>query len=483
MNDESYDVRIWEIMKRKGRKPTVRWVVGGVLPPFRRTFSTVPLADGFRSKLMVATNRGEPFSLTDGLPLSWEREAPGPPEPTPEAPTWYRHALKYCDMKWPHAAANSRSGIAEALAVVTAALIHEDQSDAPEPQTLRDALYGWAFNPPKRAQEPTPEIAHAIDWIEDASVSLADVAKPAVIRQALDAVALTMEGKKAATSTFSRKRAILYNALEYAVELELLDANPVDKVKRARPTYQEAVDRRVVASPSQVRRILAEVKKSRPALVAFFGCLYFAALRPAEAVRLRPENCHLPKRGWGYLELTGSSPRAGSAWTDSGNTHDDRSLKHRSEKEVRTVPIPPELVALLRWHLDTFERSKDGRVFRSVRGGPLSESLYGHVWSEARAVALSEAVAATPLAERPYDLRHGGVSLWLNAGVGAPEVAERAGHSVNVLLRVYAKCIDGQAHVANQRIQDALERMVDPEPVEPTDAEGEAEPGESDEPG
>ncbi|MEV0399439.1 hypothetical protein [Actinoallomurus sp. NPDC050550] len=36
------------------------------------------------------------------------------------------------------------------------------------------------------------------------------------------------------------------------------------------------------------------------------------------------------------------------------------------------------------------------------------------------------------------------------------EDAERAGHSVDVLLRVYAKCIDGQREIANQRIQKAL---------------------------
>lgn len=49
------------------------------------------------------------------------------------------------------------------------------------------------------------------------------------------------------------------------------------------------------------------------------------------------------------------------------------------------------------------------------------------------------------------------MSLWLNAGVHAPEVAERAGHSVDILLKVYAKCIDGQRGVANQRIDKALD--------------------------
>ncbi|MEV4751137.1 hypothetical protein ACFQVD_43055 [Streptosporangium amethystogenes subsp. fukuiense] len=38
----------------------------------------------------------------------------------------------------------------------------------------------------------------------------------------------------------------------------------------------------------------------------------------------------------------------------------------------------------------------------------------------------------------------------------APEAAERAEHGVDVLLKVYAKCIDGQREVANQRILAAL---------------------------
>jgi hypothetical protein len=37
------------------------------------------------------------------------------------------------------------------------------------------------------------------------------------------------------------------------------------------------------------------------------------------------------------------------------------------------------------------------------------------------------------------------VSLWLNSGVPATEVARRAGHGVAVLPKIYAHCIDGQA--------------------------------------
>jgi hypothetical protein len=55
------------------------------------------------------------------------------------------------------------------------------------------------------------------------------------------------------------------------------------------------------------------------------------------------------------------------------------------------------------------------------------------------------------------------VSLWLNSGVPATEVARRAGHGVAVLLKIYAHCIDGQADAANRRITDALGTQ-DPEP-------------------
>ena len=78
------------------------------------------------------------------------------------------------------------------------------------------------------------------------------------------------------------------------------------------------------------------------------------------------------------------------------------------------------------------------------------------VWHRAREAALTTEQYNSMMARRPYDLRHACLSTWLNAGVPATQVAEWAGHSVNVLLRVYAKCIDGQDEAARRRIEDAL---------------------------
>lgn len=115
------------------------------------------------------------------------------------------------------------------------------------------------------------------------------------------------------------------------------------------------------------------------------------------------------------------------------------------------------LVRILREHVERFGVGQDGRLFRSPRGGVVSSSTYYRVWEEEREYALTPVQVASPLAGRPYDLRHAAVSLWLNGGVPAPEVAARAGHSVDVLLKVYAKCIDGQKDLVNEKIGKLFE--------------------------
>jgi integrase len=191
-------------------------------------------------------------------------------------------------------------------------------------------------------------------------------------------------------------------------------------------------------------------------LRALYASMYYAALRPAEAVALHRDDFHLPATGWGRRVLTRSLPETGSRWTDSGSTHEQRGLKLRPLAEVRTVPIPPVLVEILRDHIAESGTAEDGRIFQTERGGIVGSTAYGDVWAATRALAFTPEQVASPLARRPYDLRHAGVSLWLNSGVPATEVAERAGHSVKAPLQVYAKCIDGQQDQGNKRIDDAL---------------------------
>lgn len=78
------------------------------------------------------------------------------------------------------------------------------------------------------------------------------------------------------------------------------------------------------------------------------------------------------------------------------------------------------------------------------------------MWAAARRYGLPPTLVASPLGQRPYDRRHGGVTLWLNSGVPIPEIARRAGHSPDVLLKIYAGCIDNETDSANLRVGQAL---------------------------
>ncbi|MFF4771884.1 tyrosine-type recombinase/integrase [Microtetraspora fusca] len=451
----SYDVKFWDIRRNASSKTpsyVVRWKVSG--REKSKTLRTKALAESFLSDLRQAAKRGEGFDLATGLPTSMVK--------IKAAVTWFAFALAYIDMKWPHAAAKTRDSLTDALATVTPALVNDDATDAPDPLVLREALRQYALPPACRELSQPEDIRRALSWLDRHSLHVSDLAKVRNVRLGLDALTLRLDGGAAAATTIARKRSVFYNALQYAVDLEELPANPIDKVKAWKPPkVREVVDRRVVVNPKQARELLTAVTyvgrltRGRH-LRAFFACLYFGGLRPAEALGLRKQDCHLPETGWGRLVLVKSKPQANKKWTNSGQAHDDRGLKHRAQDEGRPVPIPPELVAILRDHIEEFGVHDDGRLFRTSRGGVISIGTYCDTWKAARALALPPEQVVSPLAARPYDLRHAAVSLWLNAGVAAPDVAERAGHGVDVLLKVYAKCIDGGADIANQRIDHAL---------------------------
>jgi len=462
---DSYDVRFWDIKRignGTGARYRVRWAVDG--REHCKSFKARPLADGFLTDLKDAVRDRRPFNPRTGLPEAEVTED--------EVITWYAHARAYTEAKWPNLAPVSRRSVAEALVTVTIALASKEPG-APEARVLRQALFSWAFNPATRDISPPPKIAAALDWAERASLPITDLEETATVRLALAACAKTLAGKPAAGSTQRRKRSVFYNALGYAVELGHLASNPVDRIQWTAPAVAASVDRRVVVSPAQAETLLNAVGRLGQRgehLKAFFACLYYAALRPSEGVMLREADLHLPRTGWGQIVLSASASRAGRAWTDEGTARQERGLKHRADNETRTIPIPPVLVRLLRAHIKRFGTTPDGRIFQTARGGILQDSGYNEVWTEARKTALTPAQQRSPLARRPYDLRHAGVSLWLNAGVPATEVARRAGHGVAVLLKIYAHCIDGQATAANQRITEALGiRDAEPDPSDEDD--------------
>lgn len=454
----SYDVRVWSISRYQGKRGTtytVRWAVAG--KRHQRTFPTHKPAEAFRADLLIAARDGVAFAVSDGLPR--DMRAPQ------QTRTWLDHAMEYVSLKWPGASPRHRRGIAEALTDITMALLPEEKAPA-STEERRRALYRYAFNVPARKDPAPKELEPALAWMQRRSPALADLNDAVVLRGLLNRLSLRHDGKPAAPSTIARKRATLHSVLEYAVELELFPTNPLKRVRWKAPIPTDVVDRRVVVNPTQARALLDAVWEQDPALAAFFACLYYAGLRPAEARNLRLDDCTLSDTGWGRLLLTSSHQTPGSAWTDEATSGEDRGLKHRGRADIRLVPAHPELVKALRRHIDTFQFGRDGRLFvtRTGKAGvpisppydnPVSTGTIYRAWHKARQAALDERQVDSMIARRPYDLRHACVSTWLNAGVPPAQVAEWAGHGVEVLLRVYAKCVDGDDQVALRRIEDA----------------------------
>ena len=383
--------------KNRRRPFEVRWHAAGQARS--KSFSTKALADSYRAELIRAAGKGLEFGPATGEPVLWA-------EPEQVTVTWYQHATAYAAMKWPTLAAHSRASVAESLAAVTPALTRAAPARPPAAQ-LRTALYQHAFNPARAAATADPATIRVLAWAQQASLPVTRLADPLVLRRALDALTLRLDGSRAAANTIARKRAVFYGALGYAVEAGLLGSNPADLIRWQVPKAATTVDPKVVASPAQAETLLAAVARtSVPALAAFFGCLYYGALRPEEAIVLRLTDCHLPRHGWGMLTLTQTAPRTAAAWTGNGTSHEQRGLKHRPEGSARTVPIPPALVTMLRHHCRYYGTAPDGRLFRGTRGGPLSESSYGRTWHTARTQALGPAAAATTLmGSRPPSLR------------------------------------------------------------------------------
>jgi hypothetical protein len=158
------------------------------------------------------------------------------------------------------------------------------------------------------------------------------------------------------------------------------------------PKTTHGIDRRRVANPVQARTLLHAVGQQRGGrrLVAFFGCLYYAALRPEEAISLAKHNLSLPTRGWGELHIERAEPYAGKEWTDSGRNRDQRPLKQRARGEIRLVPCPPPLTDLLHAHIQEFGVQPDGRLFIGERNsGELPTMTIGRVWRRARQAAFT----------------------------------------------------------------------------------------------
>lgn len=422
--------------ERDRRRYYAKWRIDG--RDKTRAFKTRAEAERFRSGLVAAVRDGEVFDVDSGLPASWLAGSDGP--------TWWSWSRDWLALKWPQWSGHSRRSAVESLTLLAPLLVRRGAPAAPAGSA--DWLRERGYRPGEDAAGPSAA------WLERWSIPLADIG-PALLEDVLHAVSTRSDGESTVGAVARRRRNALGAVLRSAVRRGALVSNPMDRVEWKAPVRSLAVDVTTVPSPGDVEAIVDDVWSVRydgARYAALFAMVGVAGMRPSEAIGLSVRDVELPESGWGLAALRGAVTSPGTRYTADGGVVEAKGLKQRAVGAVREVPLSPGLVRRLRAHLDRFE-PVGGQLFSNAAGRAVTTTNYGPVWGRARTRLWPQ---GHPLAAATvYDLRHAAATMMLRAGVPPAEVARRLGHSVDVLMRVYAGVFDDERERSNELIDAA----------------------------
>jgi integrase len=208
---------------------------------------------------------------------------------------------------------------------------------------------------------------------------------------------------------------LLQSILERAVEWRHLDLNPARGIRK--PSQRRTRVVRPLA-PQTIEAIRAHLLvRGRRLDATIVSVLAYAGLRPGEAIGLRwhdvGERTLLVERSVAFGQL---KP------TKTGRARSVRLL----------APLADDLAA---WHEVTPRQAPTDLIFPAPDGSPWNADRARN-WRK-RTFADAANAAGVPNA-RPYDLRHGFVSLLIAQGASVVEVASQAGHAPTMTLDTYA---------------------------------------------
>jgi integrase len=430
MRSAPQDVKVFGVQDRRSRDAArlpwvVRWSADG--RQRSKAFRTKAEGERYRFALLQAQHHGDRFDDQTGVPVSWRPATNDLP-----VQVWARRWLAE---QWAEWQPRTRDSAVEALARFIP-LVAADNAAAAPPALRAHLSATLRPGADVRAGDPTER------WLGRWCLRLGqlDRARLAVVDQQLG---VGDNGQPLSAWTASRYRKVSRACIRRAVELDVLPADPwppapQGRARRKAVRTRKAVDVRALPDPSTMAKALAAIVTHQPAsrmYQAMTAVAYYAGLRPSEVVMLRASCVDLPPTGWGTIEVREA----------------DISFDQPGEPKTgpRSVPIPPQLVLVLRRWLDARDLGRDDLLFRTRSGGRPSASNWARAWKRAL-----RGVGHDPL--RVYDCRHAAATTWLRAGVPLGEVAARMGHSVETLVSTYVGALEGDRAIANQRIDSVL---------------------------
>jgi integrase len=385
----------------------------------------------------MAVIEGEDFELATGLPLSWVKRDT----------TWWEWSEEWLSLKWQQWAGHSRRSAVESLVAIAPLMARDGAPPAPDEMPTWLRQHGYRPGSADRDNPPS--------WLLKWSIPLSEV-DTAHLDRALTAVTTKLDGSPMSREVARRRRTTLNAVLRAACRRHLIDHNPLETSEWKLPTRNVAVDISTVPSYRDVMEIVdhvARLKTNGARYAALFAGVGIAGMRPSEAIALLAADVDLPNEGWGLAVLRGAFTSPGTRFTSTGAVVENKELKQRPPDATRDVPLAPDLVQRLRRHMKRWP-PVNGRVFANTAGRAPTTTNYGPVWVRARSKLWpgEHRLGKTTV----YDLRHSAATMMLRAGVPPAEVARRLGHSVDVLMRVYAGVFDDERQRSNELIDRAV---------------------------
>ena len=267
------------------------------------------------------------------------------------------------------------------------------------PKTRR--VYGWAYD-----RHLAPRIG---------ALALHEITPDVVSR--LQADLLTAGAGHEGTA---KALTVLSAILQRAAESQLIAANPVRLVRKARAPMRDEVRPLAPVSVEALRAVLD------PRSAVIVSVLAYAGLRPGELRLLRW--CHVQAQ-----TLVVGAP------------------KTRRRRTVRLLDALRRDLA--EWRLLQGRPGADEPVIPAEDGGEWSVNGFNK-W-RARCFAPGLERAGLPSA-RPYDLRHSFASLLLHEGRSPVYVARQLGHGAGLTLRDYGHVIDELEDAPRCSAEDAI---------------------------
>ena len=222
-------------------------------------------------------------------------------------------------------------------------------------------------------------------------------------------------------------RTLLSSILRHAAESEAIPANPMTLV---RPPTAEQHDAVVPIAPATVERVRQAMlntavvsvrSRQRDAMVV--AVLAYSGLRPGELRGLR----------WGDIGDQVINVQRG--------TNPDGTSKLIKTGQRRSVRLLAPLARDLREYRLAVGRPADSELLLTDDGGQPWTKRSWQIWRACRWGSACRAAGLEPV-PTPYTLRHSFASLLLAEGHQPTYVARQLGHSLTMLLEVYAHLLD-----------------------------------------